>query len=700
MSLDALLRPASIAVVGASRDPAKLGHVLLKNVLDYGFTGRVFPVNPSGGEVLGLPVHASIGDLPEAPDLVLLSIPNRHVPGVLREAASKGARAAVVLSSGFGEMGGEGASLQDEVRASGLRILGPNCMGVYNRPAKLNATYFWELPRTEGRVAFISQSGAYGGMTFREMGRRGVGVSTFVSIGNQADVTHADVLEHLAGDEETEVVALFIEEVRDGKRFLDACRRAARTKAVVAFKVGRTSAGRRAAQSHTGSMAGDAEVCRAALRQAGAFVARETDEFFDALAAYAAYPKGLRRGGGLAIVTISGGPCVAAADACEEAGVAVPELSARTQARVKALIPEFGAPRNPVDMTPQMDPERMPECVEAVAGDPRIKALLAINVGLDRPGFADAFTRLRGRLPVVAFTVDAPEIAKRFGEAKVPVFSTPERAVRALAALGRGCGREIQIPNPRSQRNPKSQPQHGIPVLGIGISLGSGIRDLDLAAPPLQVLDERESKRLLAEAGVPVCREAVATTLAAAGKAAGRLGYPVVLKALGAGAHKSDVGGVRVGLRDRRELASTWKDLTRKFGPSILVQEMVRGDHEVLIGARLDPTFGPVVVFGSGGVWTEQARDVSLRVCPVTRREAAEMIAETRAGERLAGMRGTAPGDVPALTAILVSLSRWMVKHADVVEVDLNPVITGGPRTAAVDALVVRRPLTKRIART
>ncbi|MEK7865362.1 MAG: acetate--CoA ligase family protein [Planctomycetota bacterium] len=223
---------------------------------------------------------------------------------------------------------------------------------------------------------------------------------------------------------------------------------------------------------------------------------------------------------------------------------------------------------------------------------------------------------------------------------------------------------------------------------------------MDLAAPPLQVLDERESKRLLAEAGVPVCREAVATTLAAAGKAAGRLGYPVVLKALGAGAHKSDVGGVRVGLRDRRELASTWKDLTRKFGPSILVQEMVRGDHEVLIGARLDPTFGPVVVFGSGGVWTEQARDVSLRVCPVTRREAAEMIAETRAGERLAGMRGTAPGDVPALTAILVSLSRWMVKHADVVEVDLNPVITGGPRTAAVDALVVRRPLTKRIART
>jgi len=698
MSLDALLRPASIAVVGASRDPAKLGHVLLKNVLDYGFAGRVYPVNPSGGEVLGHPIHASVAALPEAPDLVLLSIPNRHVPGVLREAAAKGARAAVVLSSGFGEMGGEGASLQAEVRASGLRILGPNCMGVYSRPAKLNATYFWELPRTEGRVAFVSQSGAYGGMTFRELGRRGVGISTFVSIGNQVDVTHADVLEHLAGDDETEVVALFIEEVRDGKRFLDACRRVARKKAVVAFKVGRTRAGRRAAQSHTGSMAGDAEVCRAALCQAGAFVARETDEFFDALAAYAAYPKGLRRGGGLGIVTISGGPCVAAADACEEAGVAVPELSASAQARVKALLPEFGASRNPVDMTPQMDPARMPECVEAVAGDPRIRALLAINVGLDRPDFADAFTRLRGRLPVVAFTVDAPEIARRFGEAKVPVFSTPERAVRALAALGLARPvAEIQIPNPRSQ------PRHDEPELGSGISLGSGIWDLDLAAAAassVQVLDERESKLMLAEAGVPVCREAVATTLAEADRAARRLGYPVVLKALGAGAHKSDRGGVRVGLRDRREMASAWKELSRRFGPSVLVQEMVRGDHEVLIGARRDPTFGPVVLFGSGGVWTEQARDVAIRVCPVTRREAAAMIAETRAGERLSGLRGTARGDMPLLAGLLVSLSRWMRRHPEIVEVDLNPIITGGRRTVAVDALVVRQPPPKGVAQT
>ncbi|MEK7862714.1 MAG: CoA-binding protein, partial [Chloroflexota bacterium] len=364
-----LIAPRSIAVVGASPRAGSFGLRTLENLAH--FRGAIWPVNAKHREIAGHACFPALAALPGKPDLVALVVPRESVEAALGEAAAAGAGGVVVYASGYGEMGPEegGAAqrrLGDIARAARMPMLGPNCMGVYNRPAKLNATYFWELPRTEGRVAFVSQSGAYGGMTFREMGRRGVGVSTFVSIGNQVDVTHADVLEHLAGDDECEVVALFIEEVRDGRRFLDACRRVARTKAVVAFKVGRTRAGRRAAQSHTGSMAGDAEVCRAALRQAGAFVARETDEFFDALAAYAAYPKGLRSGGGLAIVTISGGPCVAAADACEEAGVAVPELSATTQARVRALIPEFGAPRNPVDMTPQMDPERMPECVEAV----------------------------------------------------------------------------------------------------------------------------------------------------------------------------------------------------------------------------------------------------------------------------------------------------------------------------------------------
>ncbi|MBI2899926.1 MAG: acetate--CoA ligase family protein [Planctomycetes bacterium] len=647
-SFDAFFRPRSIAVVGASRDPAKLGHVLLRNVIEGGFAGAVYPVNPAGGEILGRAAYPSLRELPEAPDLVLLSIPNRAVPGAIRDAAARRARAAVILSSGFGEMGGEGASLQDEVRRSGLRVIGPNCMGVYHLPGRLNATYFWEIPKREGGLAFVSQSGAYGGMLFSEIRRRSIGLSTFVSIGNQADVTHADVMEALERDRAVEVVALFIEQIRDGKRFFEACRRLARRKRVVAMKVGRTTAGRRAALSHTGSMAGDYEVCRAALRQAGAFVARETEEFFDAVAAFSACPRGFA--GGLGIVTISGGPCVAAADACEEADVAVPELAAETQARVRALIPEFGAPKNPVDMTPQMDPARMPDCVAAVAADPGVGALLAINVGLDKPEFAEAFAR--ARKPVLAFLVDNPGISRRFSEAGIPVFDTPERAVRAAAMLvRRRAAAEI------------------------------------LPAASAKALDGAKAMELLRKTGIPLCRSVRVTSAATAKRAAAKLGYPVVLKSTGA--HKSDARGVFVDLRSEADVDAAYADLACRLGPVAVVQELVRGDHEVLVGARRDSTFGPVVLFGSGGIWTEQARDLAMRVCPVGRREALAMIGETKAGARLAGMRGRAKGDVEALARMIARLSAWMVKSPGIAEVDLNPVITGGARTAAVDALVV-----------
>ncbi|MBI2930599.1 MAG: acetate--CoA ligase family protein [Planctomycetes bacterium] len=653
--LDALFHPRSIAVVGASRDASKLGHVLLKNVLDYGFAGEVYPVNPAGGEILGRTAYPDLRSVPKPPELVLLSIPNRAVPGAIRDAAARGARAAVVLSSGFGEMGGDGEALQREIRRAGLRVLGPNCMGIYRLPGRLNGTYFWELPRREGGLAFVSQSGAYGGMLFSELRRRAIGLSTFVSIGNQADITHADVMEYLERDASTQVVALFIEEIRDGRRFLEVCRRVARRKVVVAMKVGRTAAGRRAALSHTGSMAGDFETCRAALRQAGVVVARETDEFFDLLAAFCAYPKGVRAGKGLGIITISGGPCVAAADACEEAGVVVPELGRATQSRVRRLIPEFGASRNPVDMTPQMDPAKMPACVEAVGRDPNVGALLAINVGLDRLEFAEAFERARRRRPVLAFLVDAPTLAQRFAQADIPVFSTPERAVRAFVALG-----------------------------------GSLARSEDHAAAPRgRALDAFESARLLARAGVAVCRQEKAASAAQAVKVAAKMGYPVAVKSLAFGPHKSDRGGVALGLDGDEPVMAACQRMPAPY----LVQEMLSGDHEVLIGARRDPVFGPVVLFGAGGLWTELARDVAIRVCPVDRREALRMIDETQAGRRLRGARGTRPGDRGTLAGMLARLSAWMMRSAEVVEVDLNPVVTGGRRTAAVDALVVRGAL-------
>ncbi|KAF0242368.1 MAG: hypothetical protein FD180_3949 [Planctomycetota bacterium] len=660
-ALDPLFRPRSIAVVGASRDPAKLGHVLLKNVLDYGFAGEVFPVNPSGGEILGRTVYTDLRSLPQAPDLVLLSIPNRGVPGAIRDAAARGAKAAVILASGFGEMGGDGKALQDEIRESGLRLLGPNCMGVYNLPGRLNATYFWELPRREGNLAFVSQSGAYGGLLFGELRRRALGVSVFASIGNQADITHADVMDWLEDDPRTEVVGLFVEEIKDGPRFLETCRRLARTRAVVAFKAGRSGAGKRAAHSHTGSMAGDYEVVRAALGQAGVVVARDTDEFFDALAAYCAYPKGLSVGKGLAIVTISGGPCVTAADAAEEAGIPVPELKPETQARVGALVPEFGALRNPVDMTPQCDPERFPAIVAAVASDPQIGALLAINVGLDRPQFGAAFAQAKSTVPVLAFTLDVPQIQKTFTDAGIPIFPTPERAVRAFALLNRGNGARIAA---------KSAPA--------------------IAGTPLTPF---ESAKLLVEAGIPMCRQIVAKSIGEARAAALRLGWPVALKALQAGPHKSRRGGVILNVTEKG-LPAAWRKLAGAFGSATVVQEMVAGGgHELLLGARRDPVFGPVVMFGGGGVWTELIRDVAVHVGALTAAEARSLIAETKAGDRLAARL---PKAIPAVAKALAALARWMKRHPEVLEVDANPVIASAKGLKGVDALVILDdPLTR-----
>ncbi|MBI2920801.1 MAG: acetate--CoA ligase family protein [Planctomycetes bacterium] len=652
-ALDPLFHPRSVAVVGASRDPSKLGHVLLKNVLDYGFVGNVYPVNPQGGEILKRSVYTDLRSLPQAPDLVLLSIPNRAVPGAIRDAAARGAKAAVILASGFGEMGGDGAALQEEVRASGLRILGPNCMGVYNLPGHLNATYFWELPRREGNLAFVSQSGAYGGLLFGELRRRAIGVSVFASIGNQADITHADVMEWLEDDPRTRVVGLFVEEIKNGPRFFETCRRLASRRAVVALKVGRTGAGKRAAQSHTGSMAGDGEVVRAALRQAGVVVARDTDEFFDALAAYSAYPRGISVSKGLAIVTISGGPCVAAADAADEAGVPVPELRPETQAAVRALVPEFGALTNPDDMTPQCDPERFPGCVEAIAADPQVGALLAINVGLDRERFGAAFAQAKSRIPVLGFVADVPMIQTAFAEAGIPMFPTPERAVRAFALLNRGAKKVAEKP--------------AVPAAG-------------------RALDPYESSELLEKAGIPRCRQAAVASLAEARIAARRFRFPVVLKALHAGPHKSRRGGVVLNVTEK-SLPAAWRAISGAFGPAAVVQEMLpAGGHELLLGARRDPVFGPVVMFGGGGVWTELSRDVAIRIGRIARSEARSMIAETNAGRRLA-LR--LPKAISAVAAALVSLAKWMERHPQVLEVDANPVIASEMGLTAVDALVI-----------
>ncbi len=679
--LDALFRPSSLAVVGVSHSPGKLGYVLLKNVVEYQFPGRIYPVNPAGGELFGLKVYRRVSELPEAVDLVLISVPAPAVLEVVEEAAGLGARAGVILSSGFGETGPEGKALEDRIRqvarAAGMRLVGPNCMGIYNLSDNLNGTYFWELPKIGGNISFISQSGAFGGLFFHEVRGRQLGVSKFVSIGNMIDVDYADLLDYLAEDPDTGVIAMFVEGVGDGRRFLAAAERASRRKAVVALKAGRTRFGTRAASSHTGSMAGEAAAYEAAFRRAGVIWARSSAELFDITVALSAWGERLPRSNRVAILTISGGPSVVASDACEEAGLELPTLSPETVAEIKGLMPPFAASGNPVDMTPQMAPENYGACIYAVMADPRVDGAVAINVGLDVSAFAHgivAAVKAHGK-PVVAFTVDNPTVTGLLRQAGIPNFPGPERAVLAYrglvarAELGTAKGASVISEVP--------------PASG---------RLAELAARGVTAVNEHDAKLILAEYGLRPPAEARVRSLEEALSAAQQVGYPVALKLCEDGvAHKTELGAVELGIRDQDSLATAWAKLEERLGPGrmYLVQRMADPGLELIVGARRDPTFGPLVVLGLGGVWTELLQDVALELCPVDEDLALQMMDRLRGRALLNGYRGSPAVDRRAVAAIVAAVSRTMMANPQISELDLNPVIASADGAVVVDALLV-----------
>lgn len=674
--LDPLFAPRSLAVLGVSRNPAKLGYRLLQNVKESGFAGAVHPVNPSGESILEYATVPSIDALPGDVDLALVSLPAPAVPAAIEALAARRARMAVVLSSGFGEVDADGRDAQAELlgiaRAAGLRLVGPNCMGVYSAPARLNGTYFWDLPRVEGGIGIVSQSGAYGGLIFRHLGGRGLGIARFVSIGNQADVGIAEVIEYLADDPATTLIACFVEAVRDGRRFVDAAARATPRKPVVVLKGGRSDAGRRAAGSHTGSLAGAWDVYRAGCRHAGVVLAEETEEFFDAIEALAVAGDRRPTSPGVVIVTVSGGPSVIAADCAERSGLPVPPLDDGARRALRALLPPFAAVGNPVDLTPQVEPARIAEAVRILAGQPDTGGLVAVNVGLDIPEFAAgviAAAHASGK-PAVAFTADAPGLARSFRAAGIPVLPSPERAVRAFRALW--AARHLPAPD--------LAPAPALPA-----DLVAAVR---AHTGPLPYALGR---RLLEASGVRFCREEIVATPDEAVAAAARIGYPVVVKADVAGlTHKTEAGGVRLGVADAAAVRRACGDVRARTGAArFVVQEQVERGVELIVGVRRDEAFGPVVVVGTGGVLAEVIRDVSFRLAPVDRQEAARMLREGARERLLAGPRGLPPCDDAPLVAIVTALSGLACAEPRVVEVDLNPVIAAGASAVAVDALVI-----------
>jgi acyl-CoA synthetase (NDP forming) len=672
-----LFAPASVAVLGVSRNPAKLGHRLLENLKAGGYAGRIHPVNPGGEPILGLDTLATIEALPDGVDLALVSLPALAVPDAIKALAARGVGAAVVLSSGFGEVDDGGRDVQREMlataRAAGLRLVGPNCMGVYSAPSRLNGTYFWDLPAVEGGIGVVSQSGAYGGLIFRHLGSRGLGVRHFLSIGNQADVDVADVIDHLGGDPATTLIACFVEGVRDGRRFAEAARAATARKPLVVLKGGRSDAGRRAAGSHTGALAGTYDVYRAAFRRGGAVLTEDTEEFFDAIEALAVSTVSRPTAPTLAVITVSGGPSVIAADSAEQAGLLVPALGSEARAALRALLPSFAAVGNPIDLTPQVDPERIAQAVRVVFDRPEIAGVVAVDVGLDIPEFADAIVAasIATAKPAVAFTADAPGIAKRLRDGGVPTLPSPERAVRAWRTLWRA-GIRLSSPAPGTRTIPPDVARA-------------------LAEAPAGALPYTLARRALEAHGVVFCREQIATNEDDAEAAAEAIGYPVVVKADAPDLlHKTEAAAVHLDVRDGRALREVVRDFrSRLAAPRVVIQERVPPGAELLVGARRDPLFGPVVAVGTGGIFAEAIRDISLALAPVGPDEARGILREGLRPRLLEGLRGRPPAEDAPLVEAIMGIADLIAGYPRVLEIDVNPLIAAGRRAIAVDALII-----------
>ena len=688
-----LLAPGTVAIVGASDDPNRIGGRPIKYMRAFGYAGRIVPVNPRREVVQGLPAAPSVDAIEGAIDYALIATPAPTVPDAIRAAAAKGAKAAMVFSSGFREVGEDGEALEtaavEAARISGLRLIGPNCLGGFNAATGFTPCFSATLERGRpetGGLGIASQSGAYGSHIYYMARLRGLGTQYLLTTGNEADVDVAEVIGLMAEDEAVHTICAYCEGVKDGDRLIASLETAkAARKPVVMMKVGRSAVGAAAAASHTASLAGEDAVYDAVLRQFGAWRARTTEEMLDI--AYAARPRIYPAGRRVGLVTISGGAGVLMADAAEAAGLDVAPMPEDAQKALKERLP-FASPRNPVDVTAQSfnDFTLVTDFLRAMLERGEYDSIVAFwttvagsasNAEPLKRAMQAALEGHEGALVIQSLVAD-PEIVQGYEAENYPVFEDPSRAVAACAALtwfGEGLA-----------RGPADKPL---------IPKAKGL--------PGGLLGEREARAVLAGAGVPMAEDVLAADAAEATAAAERIGGPVALKVASPDIlHKTDVGGVALGVAPERvadEFSAMMQRVADKApGARIdgaLVSPMVGDGVDLILGARRDPVFGPVVLVGLGGVFTEVLRDVSFRKAPVSPATAEEMLRELKGFALLAGARGAPPCDLGAAAAAVSALSVFAAAEPEVESVEVNPLraIPGGGATPCLglDALIERR---------
>ena len=675
------LSPKSIAVIGASDRQGSVGSAITSNILK-GFRGRVYPISPTRPKVFGRRAFKSVLDAPDGVELAVIVIKNTLVPGALEECGKKGVRGAIIITAGFKEVGGEGAALEDQIREIAARhkidVIGPNCLGVMNLDPRtmMNSTFLKITPKS-GHIALVSQSGAICAALCEDASAQGIGFSAVVSMGNKAAMSETDVLRMLAEHRQTRVIVMYLEDMGDGQEFMRVCRHVTRDlkKPVLVLKSGRSPEGAKAAMSHTGALMGSDETYDALLGQSGAIRVDTMEELFDYATAFSKQPL---PGRGLAIVSNAGGPAIISTDACSRMGIRMADISS-VRKKIDAVIPPWGSSRNPVDIVGDADYERFRGVLGHVLRHPDVGSVICMctpSGTLDYDGLARVIVEASKRHPKKTVLASLMGLDEGTGNRDilaaggVPYYTYAEGAIRALRAMltfaewaGSKPGRTARF---RADR--------------------AAVRDIIAAARAegRASLLEEEGQRVLAAYGLPLPESRLAESRGAAVRAAKAIGYPVVMKIASPQiVHKSDAGGVRVGLGSDAEVKKAFDEVTasaKRHDPSaeirgVMVVEMVGGGTEVIVGSKREPGMGPVVMFGMGGIYVEVLKDVTFRLAPVTGVEAASMVSGIRTGRILEGVRGQAPSDTAKLAECIQRLSQLVTSFPEIAELDMNPVL-------------------------
>lgn len=679
MSLRNFFCPDSVAVIGASREEEKVGHIILDNIIDSGYKGKLFPVNPKADKIHGIKCYPSVLNVPGDIDLAIIVIPAQFVLQVLEECSKKNTKWSIIISAGFKETGIEGAKrerqLIEKAKDYGIRILGPNCLGIIDTKCPINATFSPNMPPM-GKIGFISQSGALGTAILDWAKTNKIGFSKFVSLGNKADISENDLFDDWENEKDTEVITAYLEGVKYGREFIRISSRVSKKKPIIVVKSGNTDAGARAVSSHTGTLAGSAKAYEAAFKQAGIIRANTIRDLFNYATAFSYQP--LPKGKKVAIITNAGGPGIMATDECEKSDILLASLEKETIDGLKEFLPEAANFYNPIDILGDALADRYKKTLEVVIKDNNVNAIVMLLTpqAMTQPyrtarAIVEVMENSGKSITVLTSFMGGSEVEKAvkfLAEKNIPNFDIPEEAIDTLKVM-------MEHTDWKSRRS--------FPIEDFNVDKGRVKKIFYQCQSEGRLeLGEMEAREILEAYDIRIPKAELACDIDEAKEIAGRIGYPLVLKIVSPNIlHKTDVGGVKIGIDNEKELEENYNQIlfsVSKYMPDanirgILVQEFIKDKKETIIGMSEDPQFGPMIMFGLGGIYVEALKDVSFRIAPLSRQVGREMVEEIKTIKLLKGIRGEDPSDIDSIIEIILRVSQLVTDFPEIIEMDINP---------------------------